>query len=346
MVVAINFRITTAWHMHFATGYGTNFFYTVAGPDQPPAGYLTAFGSTSTIFAPIDSIGAPTQIAYSVICGETQRISKLRTYFVLTMYQSPGGNMTLETRVRTSNTSVVDFEDTRLVTYVTTDTGNDGYPEYFAATESGESSSTDSFICQAGTLMILETRITCYDCGPYGSYIEFFAFMTASLEITQFQQIPFSSGQPVALTLVAAGLTQSGFVSGFGQSSRALTDVTQLDDITLTGFSWICPRNGTFGELAVTGQVGFTQSFTSTLSITFQFFLASGYLPFAGTSVTASVTQALSAATAFKFQTDNANSTFDCNVGDRVVLQTQVQCPTCGTAVNVSIAWGANAQFF
>lgn len=232
LVVVVATYQVQAWHIHFSSGVSPNNF----GFDDPSftVGFWTGFGSVSQPQQDADLVDVGQSLAYSVPCSETQLISNLQTRYEFEIVNDPQGSLIFETRIRMSNSTVLAYVDTPVVTYTTVTESHGGYSQYFAE----QSASDATVVCPAGSLLVLETRISCVGCTPGIGIVLFNTFLSASVQVTQVQRLGFSSG-----LIPLASAANSPLLLGFSSFSDS------NDVLTTHGFSWLCTANQTFYSL-------------------------------------------------------------------------------------------------
>ena len=296
-LVAVCVHTSLAWQIHFSSGNTAN-NAEYAQPGQT-VGFWTGFASASPSQPDPQTADVSQPLAYSVTCSENQFLSQLQTVYDLNIDDNPGGTLVLETRIRISNATVVAFVDTPLVTYTTYTASNSGYDQF----QTEKSTWTAPVLCPAGSLIVLETRITCDGCVPSLSYVFFQFYLAASVRASQVQTVGFSSG--ILTSLPATGLLGSANL------------VPVFDILDYHGASWLCNRNQTFYALQTSVMANVSVAWNATVWLLHDLTLEETNLKDSGQATGAGgLVRSVS--------TTDTSRTVDCAPGDALTIQVSV----------------------
>ena len=177
-------------------------------------GFWTGVGISSQGVVDPDSSDPAVLLAYSIPCPETQYVSQLTTHYELQLQNDPGGTLAIETRVRLANASLI-YVDTPLVTTLATDSADFYTDENFYSNDI----SNTTIVCPGGSLMLLESRMTCNGCTPPFGYITLFTYLTSTITFLDMRLTTWSSGKQ---QLTAQTSDATSFILDGGSTDNSL----------------------------------------------------------------------------------------------------------------------------
>lgn len=329
-----------ARHVHFSNGgipgMGSPFFI-ASGVEQPPQVFLSGQGSSSTYYNQ-GEIEPGTELSFSVTCTETQHISRLWANIAVQLNNDPSADVIIETRIRKA--AATDLQAASTDVFATFLVGYDsGNLQMLQAVQQG----SESFVCERGHRLILETRVSC----PEGEgVVSGQLWVSVSLTATEETTIALASGTVAPFQLAANAESISGFVTGFGHSSEPLFNVSNLGPLTETQYAWVAPRNASVDRLHIRGLLQTASSETENFHVDLILRKQSRVVGFVDSLVVASTDFALSSSAQVLFAAADTQNSLNVEEGDQIVLQTRLSCISCADTLEVEVGLSGSLRLW